>query len=274
METDKTPIAHAEVSGQCQLRKRTNRRFRLMGRLKRSGTQVRARVWRISSHAAHGPAAGHDGFRKYREGGRGPGQGQSRLIGSPAATLRPAASAFWQVGTGLSIAATTPRRLLAVDRAEARSIECGEAEDPLQRHITCVTHDGGDTYDTRYDAWESGGCSWCQGAVQEIELVPKTEVEAEAQPNRGERPPTGQSEEALRFHSRFQRRFQFAATKVPFSEVGVWRTDFRLAASKVPFSEVGSWRGSNARGVVFGAIYLHMGSVITATVVGALSVGT
>ena len=33
--------------------------------------------------------------------------------------------------------------------------------------------------------------------------------------NRQGRPPTGQSEEALRF----RRRFRFAATKVPFSEV-------------------------------------------------------
>ena len=61
--------------------------------------------------------------------------------------------------------------------------------------------------------------------------------------NRGERPPTGQSEEALRFRCWFRRQFQSSATKVPFSEVGVWRTDFRLAASKVPFSEVGFSRG-------------------------------
>ena len=36
--------------------------------------------------------------------------------------------------------------------------------------------DPGDTYDTLCDARESGRRSWCQGAVQEIKLVPKTEV--------------------------------------------------------------------------------------------------
>ena len=61
--------------------------------------------------------------------------------------------------------------------------------------------------------------------------------------NRDERPPTGQSEEALRFHSTFRRQFQLAATKVPFLEVGVWETEFRFPASKVPFSEVGFSRG-------------------------------
>ena len=83
-----------------------------------------------------------------------------------------------------------------------------------------VTHNGGDTYDTRYDLWESGGCSWCQGAVQEIELVPKKEVGGMLKLNRHERPPTGQSEEALRFRCWFRRQFQSSATKVPFSEVG------------------------------------------------------
>ena len=85
--------------------------------------------------------------------------------------------------------------------------------------------------------------SWCQRAVQEIELVPKTEVGGMLKLNRWERLPTGQSEEALRFHSTFRRQFQSSATKVPFSEVGVWRTDFRLAASIVPFWEVGFSRG-------------------------------
>ena len=98
--------------------------------------------------------------------------------------------------------------------------------------------DSGDTHDTRYDVWKSGGCSWCQGAVQEIESVPKTEVGEMAKLNRDERPPTGLSEEALWFRCWFRRQFQSSATKVPFSEVGVWGSGFRLAASKVPFSEV------------------------------------
>ena len=97
--------------------------------------------------------------------------------------------------------------------------------------------------DTRYDVWESGSCSWCQGAVQEIELVPKTEVGGMLKLNRGERPPTGQSEEALWFRCRFRRQFQSSATKVPFSEAGLREGDFRLATTKVPFSEVGFRRG-------------------------------
>ncbi len=43
--------------------------------------------------------------------------------------------------------------------------------------------------DTRYDVWGLGGRSCCQGAVQEIELVPKTEVGADPKLNRGGRPP-------------------------------------------------------------------------------------
>ncbi len=148
----------------------------------------------------------------------------------------PAASAFWQVGIRVSIAVTTRHRHSALD-TEACSTECGEAEDPFQRHITGVT------YDTRYDAWESGRRSWCQGAVQEIELVPKTEVGEILKLNRGDRPPTGQSEEALRFRCWFRRQFQSSVTKVPFSEAGLREGDFRLVATEVPFSEVGFNRG-------------------------------
>ena len=60
-------------------------------------------------------------------------------------------------------------------RGCAPAFECVEFDSPCQPHITGVAHDSGDTHDTRYDAWEFGGRSWCQGAVQEITLVPKTE---------------------------------------------------------------------------------------------------
>ena len=92
--------------------------------------------------------------------------------------------------------------------------------------------------DTRYDVWEFGGRSRCQGAVQEIELVPKTEVGADPKLNRGGRPPTGQLGEALCFRCRFRRQFQSSAMKVPFSEPGLREGDFRFPATKVPFSEV------------------------------------
>lgn len=59
------------------------------------------------------------------------------------------------------------------DRAENLPIECEETENLFQRDITGVTHD------PRYDVSEFQGRSWCQGAVQEIELVPKTEVGAD-----------------------------------------------------------------------------------------------
>ena len=58
-------------------------------------------------------------------------------------------------------------------RAKTLAIECEETENLFQRAITGVTHD------PRYDVWEFKGRSWCQGAVQEIELVPKTEVGAD-----------------------------------------------------------------------------------------------
>ena len=61
------------------------------------------------------------------------------------------------------------------------------------------------------------------GAVQEIELVPKTEVGVEAKLNRGERPPTGQLGEAIRFRCWFRREFQSSARKVPFLEVVGWK---------------------------------------------------
>ena len=67
-------------------------------------------------------------------------------------------------------------------QAENLAIECEETENLFQPDVTGVTHD------TRYDAWEFGGCSGCQGAVQEIELVPKTEVGADPKLKRGERP--------------------------------------------------------------------------------------
>ena len=120
----------------------------------------------------------------------------------------------------------------------ARAIECGGSDSPFQRHITGVAHDSGVTHDTRFDAWECGGRSWCHGAVQEKALVPKTEVGAGPKLNRGERLPTGQLGEALWFRCRFRRHFQPSATKVPFSEPGLPGADFRLPASKVPFSEV------------------------------------
>ena len=73
--------------------------------------------------------------------------------------------------------------------------------------------------------------------------MPKTEVGGMLKLNRGERPPTGQSEEALWFRCRFRRLFQLPATKVPFSEAGHRGGDFRFPATKVPFSEVGFRRG-------------------------------
>ena len=59
------------------------------------------------------------------------------------------------------------------DRAKTLPIECEETENLFQRGITGVTHD------PRYGAREFKERSWCQGAVQEIELVPKTEVGAD-----------------------------------------------------------------------------------------------
>ncbi len=119
-----------------------------------------------------------------------------------------------------------PTRLLVLD------VET--SWDPLRG----VVHDSGVTRDTRYDGWESEGLSWCHGAVQENGLVPKTEVGGMLKLIRGERPPTGLSEEALRFRCSFRRRFQSPATKVPFSEVAPRGSDFRFPASNVPFSEV------------------------------------
>ena len=43
--------------------------------------------------------------------------------------------------------------------------------------------------------------------------------EGNAKLNRDERPPTGQSEEALRFHSTFRRQFRSSISKVPLLEV-------------------------------------------------------
>ena len=98
--------------------------------------------------------------------------------------------------------------------------------------------------DTRYDVWGFGRRAGCQGAVQEIELVPKTEVGGMLKLNRGERPSTGQLGEALWFRCSFRRQFQSPATKVPFSEPGLRGSYFRFPASEVPFLEVVEWKGS------------------------------
>ena len=45
--------------------------------------------------------------------------------------------------------------------------------------------------------WEIRGRLGCQGAVQEMELVPKTEVDGMLKLNRSERPLTGQLREAI-----------------------------------------------------------------------------
>ena len=47
-----------------------------------------------------------------------------------------------------------------------------ESHSPVPQHIADVTLYGGDTHDTRYDVWGFGGRSCCQGAVQEMEVVP------------------------------------------------------------------------------------------------------
>ena len=151
----------------------------------------------------------------------------------------------------------TPSRLFAVGRADAHVIECAEFDSPFQRYITDVAHDSSVTHDTRYAAWEFGGRSWCQGAVQEIVLLPKTEVGAKAKLRRRERPSTGQSEEALWFRCRFRRQFQPSAMKVPFSEAGLRGSDFRFPASTVPFSEAArhetqDWRSKAAQGFGWG----------------------
>ena len=118
------------------------------------------------------------------------------------------------VGTGFSNA-VTPSRLFAVGRAEAYAIECAESDSPFQRYITGVVHDSGVTHDTRYDAWEFGGFSWCHGAVQEKDWVPSEGSRTIAKLDRGERPPTGQSEEALWFRCRFRPDETSSATEVP-----------------------------------------------------------
>ena len=153
--------------------------------------------------------------------------------------------AFTFLCSGVSIVHSHPLETRALGPCFRRdhAVECGESDRPFQLYITGVAHDSGVTHDTRYAAWEFGGRSWCQGAVQEIELVPKTEVGADPKLNRDERPPTGQLEEALWFRCRFRRRFQFAASKVPFSESGLREGDFRFTATKVPFSEVVGWKG-------------------------------
>ena len=120
---------------------------------------------------------------------------------------------------------------------ETLAIECEETGNLFQRDIT------GGTHAPRYGVWEFKGHSWCQGAVQEIELVPKTEVGADPKLNRSERPPTGQSREAIRFRCWFRRRFQSTASKVPFSESGLREGDFRFTATKVPFRK---WSGERA----------------------------
>lgn len=71
--------------------------------------------------------------------------------------------------------------LLMSGQAENLAIECEETENLFQRDITGVTHA------PRYDASEFGGCSGCQGAVQEIGLVPKTEVGADPKLKQDER---------------------------------------------------------------------------------------
>ena len=122
-------------------------------------------------------------------------------------------------------------------RAKTLAIECEETENLFQRDITGVTHD------PRYGAWEFKRRSWCQGAVQEIELVPKTEVGADLKLNRGERPPTGQSGEALWFRCRFRRRFQFAASKVPF---GSYKSSV-FGSGRVEGTGEGRWIGEIRR---------------------------
>ena len=67
------------------------------------------------------------------------------------------------------------------------------------------------TRDTRYDVPRAEGRSGRQGTVQDKALVPKAETWAKAKLKRDERPPIGQSEEALLFRCRFRPRFQLAA---------------------------------------------------------------
>ena len=151
----------------------------------------------------------------------------SRGTGQSTGVLPLGTSVPWRVGTGFSDV-VTPRRLLAVGRAVARAIECGESESTFQRHITGVAHD------TRYDVWECGARSWCQGAVQEIELVPSEGSRASTKLDPGGRPRTGQSEEALWFRCRFRSGGTASATRVPSEGSRKSSGGFPPPATKVP----------------------------------------